>query len=138
MSLLGSGKRNRAHAKGAYSPRWCSRNLLETPFSEPLLRTLPQNPSQNLLRTLLRTLCCTYKPLGVHPKEVKQNCGFRGKTSHVHGATGRSSEDAMGGEGRKPYEGHLCQEGVLKPLRWYVCHRCQVWLFGSSCIKFQD
>ena len=59
---------------GCYSPRGCSRHLLETPFSEtlmkrvpfftakpaarPLLRTLPQNPSQNLLRTLLRALCC--------------------------------------------------------------------------------
>ena len=62
--------------KGAYSARGCSRQLLETPFSEPLLRpfsepffivnpiadpllrTLPQNPFQNLLRTLLGTLCC--------------------------------------------------------------------------------
>ena len=66
--------------KGSYSPRGRSRHLLGTPFSEPLLRTLSepfstvktierplfttllkpllQNPSQNLLRTLLRTLCC--------------------------------------------------------------------------------
>ena len=70
--------------KGSYSPRGCSRPLLETPFSEPLrrtllrtlvycktiaehllrtlLRTLPQNPFQNLLRTLLRTLCCRTTP----------------------------------------------------------------------------
>ena len=60
------------------------RYLLEAPFSEPLLRTilrtlfyckthsrppyqnpsetLPQNPSQNLLGTLLRTLCCRTTP----------------------------------------------------------------------------
>ena len=66
--------------KAACSPRGHSGHLLETPFSEPLLRTfltvkpiagpllrtllraLPQNPSQNLLRTLLRTLCCRTAP----------------------------------------------------------------------------
>ena len=70
--------------QGAYSTRGRSRYLLGTPFSEPLLRTLlrtlftvkpiadpplrtllgtlPQNPFQNLLRTLLRTLCCLTPP----------------------------------------------------------------------------
>ena len=70
--------------KGAYSSRGRSRHLLETAFSEPLLRTLlrtlftvkplagpllrtllrtpSQNPSQNVLRTLLRTLCCHTTP----------------------------------------------------------------------------
>ena len=56
--------------KGTYSPRGCSRHLLEIPFSEPLLRTLlrtlfyckthsrppSQNPSENPFpRTLPRT-----------------------------------------------------------------------------------
>ena len=71
--------------KGAYSTRGRSRHLLETPFSEPLLRTLlrtlffckthrrppSQNPSENPFpRTLpepsqnpnLRTLCCRTPP----------------------------------------------------------------------------
>ena len=70
--------------QGAYSPRGRSRHLLETPFSEPLLTTLlrtpfyckahsrppsqnpsgtlPQNPFQNLFRTLLRALCCRTTP----------------------------------------------------------------------------
>ena len=66
--------------KGAYSSRGRSRYLLETPFSEPLLRTfytakpiadpllrtllrtLPPEPFQNLLRNLLRTLCCRTPP----------------------------------------------------------------------------
>ena len=50
-----------------------SQNPFWEPFSEPLLRTLkprvdrllktlPQNPFQNLLRTLLRTLCCRTTP----------------------------------------------------------------------------
>ena len=62
--------------KGAYSTRGRARHLLETHFSEPLLRTLlrtlfyckthrrppSQNPSQNLLRTLLRTLLSRTPP----------------------------------------------------------------------------
>ena len=78
--------------KGAYSPRGRFRHLLETPFSEPLLRTLPRtlfycktHIADPLLRTLLRTLpqnpfpsifsepflercVLPYDPLGVHPK----------------------------------------------------------------------
>ena len=73
MGLIG---RTPKPPKGAYCTRGRSRQLLETPFSEPLLRTLLrtlfllQNPQQapfsepfceplrqNLLRTLLRTLC---------------------------------------------------------------------------------
>ena len=78
--------------KGAYSTRGRFRHLLETAFSEPLLRSLlrtlfllckthrrppsqnpspeplPQNPSQNLLRTLIsERLVLPYAPLGVHP-----------------------------------------------------------------------
>ena len=71
--------------KGAYSTRGRSRHLLETPFSEPLLRTLlrtlfyckthrrppSQNPSENPLpRTLPRTFsepfserCVAVRPL---------------------------------------------------------------------------
>ena len=71
--------------KGSYSPRGRSRHLLETPFSEPLLRTLlrtlfycknhirhpSQNPSENPFpRTLPRTFsepflerCVAVRPL---------------------------------------------------------------------------
>ena len=56
--------------KGAYSSRGRSRRLLETPFSETLFycRKRPPsqnpsgNPSQNLLRTAFRTLCCRTAP----------------------------------------------------------------------------
>ena len=83
QSLAGATRVGRT-PKGAYSSRGRSRHLLETTFSEPLvrtlprslltvkpradrllrtlLRTLPQNPFQNLLRTLLRTLCCRTAP----------------------------------------------------------------------------
>ena len=68
------------NGKNSASPRGRSGYLLETPFSEPLLRTLlrtlfyckthsrppSQNPSentsQNLLRTRLGTLCCRKTP----------------------------------------------------------------------------
>ena len=81
--------------KGAYSTRGRSRHLLETPFSEPLLRTLLRTPfyckthrRPPLLRTLLRTpspepfpepsqnpsqnAVLPYAPLGVHPKGISQ------------------------------------------------------------------
>ena len=75
--------------KRAYSTRGRSRHLLETPFSEPLLRTLLRTlftvkpTADPHLRTLLRTLppepcpepsqnpsqnaVLPYAPLGVHP-----------------------------------------------------------------------
>ena len=82
--------------KEAYSSRGCSRHLLETAFSEPLLRTLlrtlfyckthsrppSQNPSANPFpRTLPRTFSepflernvLPYDPLGVHPKIIVEN-----------------------------------------------------------------
>ena len=78
--------------KGSYSPRGRSRHLLETPFSEPLLRTLlrtllyckthrkrppSQNPSENPSpRTLPRTFsepflerCVAVRPLRRAPKK---------------------------------------------------------------------
>ena len=79
--------------KGAYSTRGRSRHLLETPFSEPLLRTLlrtlfyckthsrppSQNSSENPFpRTLSpepsqnpsQNAVLPYDPLGVHPVKV--------------------------------------------------------------------
>ena len=93
--------------KGSYSPSGRSRHLLETRFSEPLLRTLlttllftvkpiagpllrtllrtlPQNPSQNLLGTLLRTLCCrTSRPKqpSAHRSERRKERFFVVRTS---------------------------------------------------------
>ena len=88
--------------KGSYSPRGRSRHLLETPFSEPLLRTLlrtlfccktqstppPQNPSENPPpRTLPRTFsepflerCVAVRPLRRAPKKrypppISRFCG---------------------------------------------------------------
>ena len=73
--------------KGAYSPRGGSRHLLETPFSEPLQRTLlrtlfcckthsrppSQNPSENpspepFSEPFLERL--RYDSLGVHPRNI--------------------------------------------------------------------
>ena len=75
--------------KGSYSPRGRSRHLLETPFSEPLLRTLlrtlfycknhrkttPQNPSENPSpepfpkpsQNPSQNAVLPYDPLGVQP-----------------------------------------------------------------------
>ena len=85
--------------KGAYSTSGRTRHLLETPFSEPLLRTLlrtlfyckthrrppSQNPSENPFpRTLsTRTLpqnpsqnaVLPYAPLGVHPNMTPNRAG---------------------------------------------------------------
>ena len=49
------------------------RTLLRTlfivePTSGPLLRTLPQNPSQNLLRTLILERCVAVRPLRRTPR----------------------------------------------------------------------
>ena len=88
--------------KGAYSPTGRSRYLLETPFSEPLLRTLlrtlfyckthsrppSQNPSENPFpRTLSRTFsepflegCVAVRPLRRAPSlsHVQLWCHSRG------------------------------------------------------------
>ena len=84
-NILGAAPRIGRTPKGAYSTRGRSRHLLETPFSEPLLRTLlrtlfyckthsrppSQNPSENPFpRTLSRTFsepfserCVAVRPL---------------------------------------------------------------------------
>ena len=82
-------RRGRTLPRGALGTFWKppSQNPSENTLSEPFLtakpitgpllrkflRTLPQSPSQNLLRTLLRTLCCrtSYDLLGVHPNYIK-------------------------------------------------------------------
>ena len=79
--------------KGSFSPRGRTRHLLETPFSEPLLRTLlrtlshckthsrppflrtllrslPQTPFQNLLRTLILERCVAVRP----PRRAPYDC----------------------------------------------------------------
>ena len=90
--------------KGAYSSRGRSRDLLETAFSEPLLRTLlttllnckthsrppSQNPSENPFpRTLPRTFsepflerCVAVRPLRRAPKRGKRPIKAFGETAH--------------------------------------------------------
>ena len=91
FSLTGTESVGRT-PKRVHSPRGRSRHLLETPFSEPFLRTLlrtlftvkptagpllrtnlrtlPQNPGQNLLRTLILERCVAVRPLSRAPKRV--------------------------------------------------------------------
>ena len=85
--------------KGAYSTRGRSRHLLETPFSEPLLRTLlrtlsyckthrrppSQNPSENPFpRTLPRTFSEPFSERCVAARPLRRAPYSRPKHNHNH------------------------------------------------------
>ena len=114
--------------KGAYSSRGRSRHLLETAFSEPLLRTLlrtlfyckthsrppSQNPSENPFpRTLPRTfsepflerVVLPYDPLGVHPNLSPE---FWVSTSHEGPSEGVGTHNNNNNQWRASPLNSLC------------------------------
>ena len=111
--------------KGAYSPRGRSRHLLETPFSEPLLRTL--------LRTL--SYCKSHStPPSQNPSENPSPEPYTNTT--ILGAT----PGAIPGIGGNPHE----RFSYIRPLEhlsyalyasvWYACYSHLLWL---ACISHE-